>query len=183
MAKLAELLAVIADQTDTRIPALARTCLAVLAQQLQELQLAIGEIDRELHAWHRSNATSRRLETIPGIGPITASALAVTTTDPKLFRSGRHLAAWLGLVPEQNSSGGKARLGGISKQRDRYIRRLLISGAHAVLRGRVMIIGRVEGRENPVGVSRSTHAGLFGTRPPDLIKPSGHANRANRPDT
>jgi transposase len=116
MAKLAELLAVIADQTDTRIPALARTCLAVLAQELQELQHAIGEIERELHAWHRSNATSRRLETIPGIGPITASALAVTVTDPMLFRSGRHLAAWLGLVPKQNSSGGKARLGGISKQ-------------------------------------------------------------------
>ena len=72
----------------------------------------------ELHAWHRSNAISRRLETIPGIGPITASALAVTVTDPTLFRSGRHLAAWLGLVPKQNSSGGKQRLGGISTQGD-----------------------------------------------------------------
>jgi transposase len=95
MVKLPELLAIITDQSDTRIPALARTCLAVLAQQLEELQLAIGEIDRELHAWHRSSAISRRLETIPGIGPITASA-TVTITDPTLFRSGRHLAAWLG---------------------------------------------------------------------------------------
>jgi transposase len=80
-----------------------------------------------------SSDQTGRLETIPGIGPITASALAVTVTDPTLFRSGRHLAAWLGLVPRQNSSGGKERLGGISKQGDRYIRRLLISGAHAVL--------------------------------------------------
>jgi transposase len=100
---------------------------------LKELQVKIGEIERVLHAWHRSNEVSRRLETIPGVGPITASALAVTITDPTLFRSGRHLAAWLGLVPRQNSSGGKERLGGISKQGDRYIRRLLISGAHAVL--------------------------------------------------
>jgi transposase len=133
MAKLAELLARIADETDTRTPPLARGCLLVLGQQLQELQLKIGEVERALHAWHRSNEVSRRLETIPGIGPITASALAVTVTDPTLFRSGRHLAAWLGLVPRQNSSGGKERLGGISKQGDRYIRRLLISGAHAVL--------------------------------------------------
>jgi len=134
MARLAELLVIIADETDTRIPPLARTCLVVLARQLQDLQLNIGEIERELHSWHRGNATSRRLETIPGIGPITASALTVTVSDATLFRSGRHLAAWLGLVPKQNSSGGKERLGGISKQGDRYIRRLLISGAHAVLR-------------------------------------------------
>jgi transposase len=133
MAKLAELLARIADEADTRIPSLARDCLLVLGQQLQELQRKIGEVERALHAWHRSSEVSRRLETIPGIGAITASALAVTVTDPTLFRSGRHLAAWLGLVPRQNSSGGKERLGGISKQGDRYIRRLLISGAHAVL--------------------------------------------------
>jgi transposase len=133
MAKLAELLARISDESDNRIPSLARGCLLVLAQQLQELQLKISEVERALHAWHRSSEVSRRLETIPGIGPITASALAVTVTDPTLFCSGRHLAAWLGLVPRQNSSGGKARLGSISKQGDRYIRRLLISGAHAVL--------------------------------------------------
>jgi transposase len=133
-AKLNGLLTVIADETDKRIPTVARGCLLVLAQQLQDLHLKISDVERFIHAWHRSNETSRRLETIPGIGPITASALAVTVTDPTLFRSGRHLAAWLGLVPKQNSSGGKERLGGISKQGDKYIRRLLISGAHAVLR-------------------------------------------------
>jgi transposase len=133
-AKLNGLLTLIADETDKRIPTVARGCLLVLAQQLQDLHLKISDVERLIHAWHRSNETSRRLETIPGIGPITASALAVTVTDPTLFRSGRHLAAWLGLVPKQNSSGGKERLGGISKQGDKYIRRLLISGAHAVLR-------------------------------------------------
>jgi transposase len=134
MAKLGELLSRIADDAEVAIPPLARDALLTLARQLQDLQLKICEVDRAIHTWHRSNETSRRLETIPGIGPITASALAVTVTDPALFRSGRHLAAWLGLVPRQNSSGGKERLGGISKQGDRYIRRLLISGAHAVLR-------------------------------------------------
>jgi transposase len=134
MAKLGELFARIADGSDIRIPALARGCLAVLAGQLQTLHLQIGQVERAIYAWHRSNEVSRRLETIPGIGPITASALAVTIPDASLFRSGRHLAAWLGLVPRQNSSGGKERLGGISKQGDRYLRRLLITGAHAVLR-------------------------------------------------
>jgi len=134
IAKLHELLGLIVDPAEQRIPPLARDCLVVLARQLHDLQRHIGEIDRAIHAWHRANKTSRRLETIPGIGPITASALAATVTDPSIFRSGRHLAAWLGLVPRQNSSGGKHRLGGISKQGDRYIRRLLISGATAVLR-------------------------------------------------
>jgi transposase len=92
MAKLAELIARIADEGDARIPPLARGCLLVLSQQLQELQLKVSEIERALHAWHRSNETSRRLETIPGIGPITASALAATITDPTLFRSGTRAA-------------------------------------------------------------------------------------------
>jgi transposase len=91
-------------------------------------------MDRKIHAWHRSNELSRRLETIPGIGPITASAIVATVSDASLFRSGRQLAAWLGLVPRQNSSGGKERFGRISKQGDPYIRRLLVVGAHAVLR-------------------------------------------------
>ena len=77
---------------------------------------------------------SRRLATIPGVGPITASAIAATITDPFQFHSARHLAAWIGLVPKQHSSGGKQRQGGISKQGDRYLRRLLVLGATAVIR-------------------------------------------------
>lgn len=134
MAKVDDLIARIMDPTEHRIPSLARECLLVLARHLHDLRQRIGEVERAIHAWHRSNEVSRWLETIPGVGPITASALAAAVTDPHLFRSGRHLAAWLGLVPRQNSSGGKERLGRISKQGDSYIRRLLISGATAVLR-------------------------------------------------
>lgn len=134
IANLAKLAAIATNNEDRRIPPLARTCLLAIIGQLADLQARIGGIDRAIHAWHRANEASRRLETIPGVGPITASAIAATITDPTLFASGRHLAAWFGLVPRQNSSGGKERLGRISKQGDPYIRRLLVVGAHAVLR-------------------------------------------------
>lgn len=134
IANLAKLSAIATNNEDHRIPPLARTCLLAIIGQLADLQARIGGIDRAIHAWHRANEASRRLETIPGVGPITASAIAATITDPTLFASGRHLAAWFGLVPRQNSSGGKERLGRISKQGDPYIRRLLVVGAHAVLR-------------------------------------------------
>jgi transposase len=113
---------------------LAKEVLSTLITQLRDTQAQIGKLDMRIHAWHRANAISRRLETIPGIGPITASAIAATITDASLFRSGRQLAAWLGLVPRQNSSGGKDRLGHITKKGDGYIRKLLVVGAHAVLR-------------------------------------------------
>ena len=128
------LVALVEDEDHDMIPALARSALFPLIQQLREVHEKVGDMDRQIHAWHRSNELSRRLETIPGIGPITASAIVATVSDASLFRSGRQLAAWLGLVPRQNSSGGKERLGRISKQGDPYIRRLLVVGAHAVLR-------------------------------------------------
>ena len=128
------LLAVIADQADDRIPPLARTCLQGLATQLMSLEREIHAAECRLHAWHRSNEVSRRLETIPGIGPITATALAATITDPSVFKSGREMAAWIGLVPRQNSTGGKDRLGRISKQGDQYLRWLLVAGAMTVIR-------------------------------------------------
>ena len=116
------------------VPEIARSALLTLAGQLGEAEERIDAVEREILAWHRSNADSRRLATIPGIGPLTASALAASVPDAAPFRSGRDLAAWLGLVPRQNSSGGKERLGSISKQGDRYLRRLLVIGATAVLR-------------------------------------------------
>jgi transposase len=91
-------------------------------------------LEKRIHLQHRSNEASQRLEGIPGIGVIGATALVATVTDPAAFKSGREFAAWIGLVPRQNSSGGKERLGGISKQGDRYLRRLLIVGAIAVLK-------------------------------------------------
>jgi len=101
---------------------------------LRDAHERVGFVERSIQAWHRNNEQSRRLESVPGIGPITASAIAATITDASLFHSGRELAAWIGLVPRQNSSGGKERLGHISKKGDPYIRRLLVIGAHAVLR-------------------------------------------------
>jgi transposase len=131
---LKELLAVIADERDERLPIDARASLIVLAAQLQALQTLIGSIDKRLVAQHRANEASKRLESIPGIGIVGATAIAATLTDPKAFRSGRDFAAWIGLVPRQDSTGGKQKLGPISKQGDRYLRRILVVGAHAVLR-------------------------------------------------
>jgi transposase len=108
--------------------------LGVRLSQLDSLGRQIANIERHLHAQHRVNEVSQRLETIPGIGVIGATAIAATVTDPKVFKSGREFAAWIGLVPRQNSTGGKERLGSISKQGDRYLRRLLIVGATAVIR-------------------------------------------------
>lgn len=129
-----ELLDVVADPSDKRVPEVARTCLAALGAQLRRLKEQILEFDRTIMAWHRSNEASRRLDAIPGVGPVLATALVASIADPKAFRSGRNFSAWIGLVPKQHSSGGKDRLGGISKQGDRYLRSLFMAGALAVIR-------------------------------------------------
>lgn len=129
-----ELLRVIADPADRRIPEIARACLAALGTQLQRLKEQLLEFDRMIMAWHRSDETSRRLDEAPGIGPMLATAVVATVADPKAFRPGRNFSAWVGLVPKQHSSGGKDRLGHISKQGDRYLRGLFVAGALAVIR-------------------------------------------------
>jgi transposase len=129
-----ELLDVVADPSDKRVPEVARACLAALGAQLRRLKEQILEFDRIIMAWHRSNETSQRLDAIPGVGPILATALVASIADPKAFRSGRNFSAWIGLVPKQHSSGGKDRLGSISKQGDRYLRSLFMAGALAVIR-------------------------------------------------
>ncbi len=116
------------------IPPLAIKVLMALAAQVRALQARIQALDKDLMTWFRGNEVARRLETIPGIGVITASALAATVTDPHQFTSGRQFAAWLGLTPRANSSGGKERLGRISKMGDRYLRRLLVNGMTSQLR-------------------------------------------------
>ena len=98
------------------------------------LEREITTTEQRIHAWHRANQVSQRLATIPGIGPLTASALAASIADPSVFRSGRELAAWIGLVPRQISTGGKQRLGRISKAGDHYLRWLLVAGAMTVIR-------------------------------------------------
>ena len=116
------------------VPQVALPALAVLGQQIAELNVAIAKLERAIRAEYTSNPVSRRLATIPSIGPLTASAIAATVPDATLFRSGREFAAWLGLVPGQNSTGGKTRLGPITKKGDRYLRCLLVLGATSMLR-------------------------------------------------
>jgi transposase len=116
------------------LPDLARSALSLLADQLGVLAAQIRGLERQLLAWHRQDQASQQLATIPGIGIITATALSASVTDPSIFRSGREFAAFLGLVPRQNSSGGKERLGRISKMGDGYLRKLLVVGATSVIR-------------------------------------------------
>ena len=129
-----ELLDVVADASDERLPEVARACLAALGDQLRVLKANVLKFDRMIMAWHRSNETSKRLDELPGVGPALATALVASVADPKAFRSGRHFSAWIGLVPKQSSSGGKQKLGSISKQGDRYLRSLFTAGALAVIR-------------------------------------------------
>ena len=111
--KVTILIEMIEDRDDARLPALAREALGSLVEQLRMAQTQILDLEKQLKAWHRTNEASRRLEAIPGVGVITATALVATIGDASQFHSGRQLAAWLGLVPRQYSSGGKARLGRI----------------------------------------------------------------------
>ncbi len=129
-----ELLLVVTDTNDKRVPEVARVCLAALGAQLRRFKEQILEFDRLITVWHRSNEMSKRLDDIPGVGPVLATALVTSVADPKAFGSGRNFSAWIGLVPKQHSSGGKDRLGSISKQGDRYLRSLFVIGALAVIR-------------------------------------------------
>jgi transposase len=129
-----ELLDVVADPSDRRVSDIARACLSALGAQLRRIKEQILEFDRMIMAWHRSSDTSMRLDDCPGVGPMLATAVVATIADPKAFRSGRNFSAWIGLVPKQHSSGGKDRLGSISKQGDRYLRSLFVAGALAVIR-------------------------------------------------
>ncbi len=129
--KIGPLLARIAQ--DGTVPALAREVLAIQGQDYAQLQIELKALDARLLAWHRANAASRRLAEIPGVGPIGATMLVMKTPDPRAFASGRHFAAWLGLTPKDHSSGGKTRLGKITRAGDEVLRSLLVVGATAVI--------------------------------------------------
>jgi transposase len=133
-AKVLDLVARLRRGEPLEVPDIIRSALLALASQLEGLAVGIRALERQLMSWHRSNAASQRLETIPGVGLITATALAASVPDPAVFRSGRQFSAYLGLVPRQNSSGGKERLGRISKMGNGYLRRLLVVGATSVIR-------------------------------------------------
>jgi len=129
-----ELLEIIGKDADSRIPLAARSVLKVLASQYVAIGVEIASISKSILAWHRACEPSRRLEEIPGIGPIVATALVAEISDWMAFSSGRGLAAWIGLVPKQHTTGGKDKLGSITKQGNRYLRWLLVNGAMAVIR-------------------------------------------------
>ena len=133
-AGLKELLKIIAGERDARLPVDAHASLVILAAGLHAVQTMIGSIDKRIIIERRSNEASKRLRSIPGIGLLGASAIVAAVQDPKGFRSGRDFAAWIGLVPREDSTGGKQKLGPISKQGNRYLRRMLVVGAHAVLK-------------------------------------------------
>jgi transposase len=120
-------------QADATLPPIARTMVECLARHLEGLEQSIETVENEIAQAHRQNPTSRLLDQVPGIGTLIASAIAASVPDPAVFKSARDFAAWLGLTPRQNSSGGKERLGAITKQGNRYIRKMLVIGATAML--------------------------------------------------
>jgi len=124
----------ILEDGENDLPGSFRLLIQRLVDHLKELDRQVGELEREIQLWHKENALSQKLAKIPGIGPLTATAMIATVGDARQFENGRQLAAWLGIVPRQHSTGGKARLLGISKRGDRYLRTLLIHGARAVIR-------------------------------------------------
>jgi transposase len=130
--KLAAFLAAI--ERDERVPVLARELFVMLARQYDQVQTELKAIEAKLRAWHRADATSRRLAQIPGVGPVTAAALVMKAPDPHAFRSGRLFAAWLGLTPKDHSTAGKTRLGKITRAGDERLRQLLVVGATAVVK-------------------------------------------------
>jgi len=131
---LQTLINILFDEKDGRVPAEARYCLQMLVDQLRLANAQILENDRRIRTSARATDVGRRLMGIPGVGPVLASAFVASVPDPAMFKSGRNLAAWIGLVPRQNSSGGKERLGGITKQGNRYLRQMLVVGSLAVIR-------------------------------------------------
>lgn len=143
---------------DRALPELVRDMFAILAGQYRHVSAQIREIDARLMAFHRASALSRRLAAVPTIGPVIAAALTTKVPDPKMFRSGRDFAAWVGLTPKDHSTGGKARSGGITRAGDERLRSLLICGATAVIQQ----VTRRKSEAPPWLVS------LVGRKPPKL---------------
>ena len=148
----------ILEDGENDLPGVFRQLLRRLGDHLRDLHRQVGELELQIQVWHRQHDASRRLAQIPGIGPLTASALVASIGDAKSFANGRQLAAWLGLVPRQHSSGGKSVLLGISKRGDSYLRMLLVHGARAVIRV----------AENKPGYAGSWLARLIGRRHPNI---------------
>ena len=130
-APLAKIFPIIAE--DMQLPLLLRQSIAELADRLADLERRIQILDQRISAWSKQDNAAKALLTLCGVGPVTASAAVATAGNVSVFKNGREFAAWLGLVPKQNSSGGKSKLGAITKRGDRYLRTLLVQGARVVM--------------------------------------------------
>lgn len=134
MTSIAKLIAILRDDRDERLPNSARAALLEMAEQIERLTARVEALDTKIVAAVKADEAARRLTTIPGVGPIIAASVRAAVPDPAAFRTGRDLAAWIGITPRVNSSGGKERLGKISKQGNKQLRTLLIVGATSVLK-------------------------------------------------
>jgi transposase len=134
MGHIAKRLPEILEDGENGVPGMMRELLQRLGENLKEMDKQVGELERQIKLWHRENEQSRKLEAIAGIGPITASAYVASVGDAKSFKNARQVAAWLGMVPRHEGSGGKVKPGRISKRGDVYLRTLLIHGARSVIR-------------------------------------------------
>lgn len=162
----AELAAIVRDESDQRLPATARAALMVLVRQIETISTQIAALDSALRKENKASELGPRLETVPSIGPVTASALRARVTDAKLFENGRHLSAWIGIVPENDSTGGKVKQKGLSKKGDRYLRSLLVNGAMAVVRqaqkrpdkhpGVAKLLGRMSAKQAAIAIANKT---------------------------
>jgi transposase len=163
---LAELAAIVRDESDARLPILARGSLMILLRQIEATSAELAKLDTALRKENKASELGPRLETIPSIGPVTASALRARVTDPRLFENGRHLSAWIGIVPENDSTGGKVKQKGLSKKGDRYLRTLLVNGAMAVVRQAQIrpdkhpwvakLLGRMSAKQAAIAIANKT---------------------------
>jgi transposase len=162
----AELAAIVRDENDRRLPITARAALMILVLQIETISGQIATLDTALRKENKANELGSRLDTIPSVGPVIASALRARVTDPTLFENGRQLSAWIGIVPENDSTGGKLKQKGLSKKGDRYLRALLITGAMAVVRqakirpdkypGVTKLLGRMSPKQAAINIANKT---------------------------
>jgi transposase len=162
----AELADIVRDKSDQRLPATARAALIVLVRQIETVSAEIAALDTVLRKENKASELGPRLETIPSVGPVIASALRARVTDAVLFENGRHLAAWIGIVPENDSTGGKVKQKGLSKKGDRYLRSLLVNGAMSVVRQAQInphkhpwvtkLLGRMSAKQAAIAIANKT---------------------------
>jgi transposase len=163
---LAELAAIVRNESDQRLPAIARTALMILVVQIETISKELTKLDSILRKENKASELGARLETIPSVGPVIGSAFRARVTDAALFKNGRHLSAWIGIVPENDSTGGKVKQKGLSKKGDRYLRSLLVNGAMAVVRQAqkrpdkypwvTRLLGRMSNKQAAIAIANKT---------------------------